>query len=124
VRPMARETNRPQIQTLACPYEKCQLYAQKDQIRLLRCSACCGGFSERKNTALFDTKICEQKAVSVTERLSEGVSTKETSRLVGVSPEAVRRLRSNLGTTQERSMKPTSRTSRLPQYGWTNATGM
>lgn len=53
--------------------------------------------SERKNTALFGTKISEQKAVSVAEHLSEGVSTKGTSRLVGVSAEAIRRLRTNLG---------------------------
>jgi hypothetical protein len=52
---------------------------------------------ERKNTALFNTKIEEKKAISVAEHLSEGVSTKATSRLVGVSPEAVRRLRRNLG---------------------------
>lgn len=69
----------------------------KDQIRFLRCSACSREFSERRNTALFGTKIAEEKAISVAEHLSEGVSTKGTSRLVGVSPEAIRRLRSNLG---------------------------
>lgn len=107
---MENKKNRPQIQTLACPYEKCQLYAQKgasnltvrkvygqDRIRYLRCSACAREFSERKNTALFNTKIAEQKAISVACHLSEGVSTKGTSRLVGVSPEAIRRLRSNVG---------------------------
>lgn len=69
----------------------------KDQIRYLRCSACSREFSERKRTALFNTKIEESKAISVAEHLSEGVSTKGTSRLVGVSAEAVRRLRRNLG---------------------------
>jgi IS1 family transposase len=69
----------------------------KYHIRYLRCSACSGEFSERKNTALFGTKIPEEKAVSVAEHLAEGVSTKGTSRLVGVSPEAIRRLRTNLG---------------------------
>ncbi len=68
----------------------------KDRIRYLRCGACAREFSERKNTALFNTKIEQSKAVSAAEHLSEGVSTKATSRLVGVSPEAVRRLRRNL----------------------------
>lgn len=69
----------------------------KDHIRYLRCRECAREFSERKNTALFGTKIKESKAISVAEHLAEGVSTKGTSRLVGVSPEAIRRLRNNIG---------------------------
>jgi IS1 family transposase len=69
----------------------------KDRIRYLRCRACSREFSERKGTALFNTKIEEKKAISVAEHLAEGVSTKGTSRLVGVSPEAIRRLRRSLG---------------------------
>jgi len=107
---MEKQKHRPRIETLACPYPDCHLYAQKgagnltvrkvygkDQIRYLRCSACAREFSERKGTALFNTKITERKAISVAEHLAEGVSTKGTSRLVGVSPEAIRRLRSNMG---------------------------
>jgi IS1 family transposase/transposase-like protein len=107
---MEKTNHRPRMETLACPYEDCHLYAQKgvgnltvrkvygkDQIHYLRCSACSREFSERKRTALFNTKIEESKAISVAEHLAEGVSTKGTSRLVGVSPEAVRRLRRNLG---------------------------
>ena len=107
---MEKTNHRPQIQTLACPYQDCQLYAQKgaanltvrkvygkDRIRYLRCSTCSREFSERKRTALFNTKIEQKKAMCVAEHLAEGVSTKGTSRLVGVSPEAVRRLRRNLG---------------------------
>ena len=98
------------METLACPYEDCHLYAQKgvrnltvrkvygkDQIHYLRCSACSREFSERKRTALFNTKIEETKAISVAEHLAEGLSTKGTSRLVGVSVEAIRRLRRSLG---------------------------
>lgn len=107
---MQREIHRPQIETLACPYPDCQLYASKgagnlyvrkvygkDHIRYLRCSGCAREFSERRGTALFNTKITEDRAVSVAEHLAEGVSTKGTSRLVGVSPEAIRRLRTNIG---------------------------
>src|SRR5829696_4461556 len=107
---MENKNHRPQIETLACPYPDCQLYAEKgaenlfvrkvygkDRIRYLRCRACSREFSERKNTALFNSKIEESKAISVAEHLAEGVSTKGTSRLVGVSPEAIRRLRRSLG---------------------------
>ena len=107
---MEKAQHRPPIETLACPYEDCHLYSRKgagnltvrkvygkERIRYLRCRACSREFSERKNTALFNSKIEESKAISVAEHLSEGVSMKGTSRLVGVSPEVVRRLRRNLG---------------------------
>jgi transposase-like protein len=51
----------------------------------------------QEHRALQNSKIEESKAISVAEHLSEGVSMKGTSRLVGVSPEVVRRLRRNLG---------------------------
>src|SRR5215207_2529513 len=95
---MEKAQHRPRIETLACPYEDCHLYSQKaagnltvrkvyskERIRYLRCRACSREFSERKGTALFNTKVAEKKADSVAEHLAEGVSTKGTSRLVGVS---------------------------------------
>jgi IS1 family transposase len=107
---MEKEKLRPLLETLACPYSDCHLYAEKgarnllirkvygkDRIRYLRCRACSREFSERKGTALFNTKIEEKKAISVAEHLAEGLSTKATSRLLGASAEAVRRLRRNLG---------------------------
>ncbi len=95
----------------------------KDRIRYLRCGACSREFSERKNTALFNTKIEEKKAISVAEHLAEGISTKGTSRLVGVSAEALRRLRRNLGDhSREFSTKIGSRTSRLHRCSWMSAT--
>jgi hypothetical protein len=63
----------------------------------LRCSACQEEFSERKNTALWNCKIAEEKAVSVTEHLSEGNSIKGTARLVRVDPSTVRRLNKRAG---------------------------
>jgi hypothetical protein len=133
---MENECHRPQIQTLACPYTDCHLYAMKgannltlrklygkDRIRYLRCSTCSREFSERKNTALFNTKIEEKKAISVAEHLAEGISTKGTSRLVGVSAEAVRRLKEGtLGITQGSSTKIGSRTSKLHRCRWMSAT--
>jgi IS1 family transposase/transposase-like protein len=107
---MEKTQHRPPIETLACPYTDCHLYSKKgatnltvrkvygkDRIRYLRCRSCSREFSERKNTALFNCKIEEKKAISVAEHFAEGLSTKGTSRLVGVSSQAIRRLRRSLG---------------------------
>jgi transposase-like protein len=56
-----------------------------------------GVLRAQENTALFNCKIEEKKAISVAEHLAEGLSTKGTSRLVGVSAQAIRRLRRSLG---------------------------
>ena len=108
---MENKKNRPPVETLACPYPECQLsldakkgaanlYVRKvygkDYIRYLRSRECTREFSERKNMALFATKIEQSKAISVAEHLAEGVSTKRASPLVGVSPEAIWRLRTNI----------------------------
>lgn len=69
----------------------------KDHIRYLRCRTCQEEFSERKNTALWNTKIREAKAVSIAEHLSEGNSIKGTSRWLRVDPETVRRLNKRSG---------------------------
>jgi len=72
---MNTQTNpRPQLETLACVNEACELYRQagqhnltvrktygKDGIRYLRCGACGAAFSERKHTALWNTKVTEEK---------------------------------------------------------------
>jgi IS1 family transposase len=68
-----------------------------DRIRYLRCRACRAEFSERKQTALWNTKVCEAKAVAVGEHLAEGCSLKGTARLVKVDPSTVRRLNQRLG---------------------------
>jgi IS1 family transposase len=54
-------------------------------------------FSERKNTALWNSKIGEERAIAVAEHLSEGCSIKGTARLVKVDPSTVRRLNGRLG---------------------------
>ena len=97
--------NRPDIDTLACVNAECQLFNQagtgnlvvrkvygKDGIRLIRCRACTEEFSERRGTALFNTKISEERAESVIEHLDEGCSVRGTARLVKVSKDAVARL--------------------------------
>ena len=105
------EITRPPLGSLACINPECKLYGQAgqsnlsirkvygkhDRIRYLRCNACQEEFSERKNTALWNCKIAEEQAVSVTEHLSEGNSIKGTARLVRVDPSTVRRLNKRAG---------------------------
>lgn len=101
---------RPPLESLACVNPDCDLYGQKgghhlktrkvygrDNIRYLRCCCCQDEFSERKNTALWNSKITEKKAVSVAEHLAEGCSLKSTARLVKVDPSTVRRLNRRVG---------------------------
>jgi hypothetical protein len=66
---------RPPLASLACINPECELYGQSDQdnlivrkiygkydaIRYLRCRRCREEFSERKNTALWNSKIPEKK---------------------------------------------------------------
>ena len=106
--------SRPALETLACVNERCALYGQKEQdnltvrktygkdrIRYLRCRCCGAEFSERKRTALWNTKVCEEKAVAVAEHLAEGCSLKATARLAKVHPSVVRRLNEKAGLHAE-----------------------
>jgi IS1 family transposase len=69
----------------------------QDRIRYLRGRTCGAEFSERKRTALWNTKIREAKAVAVGEHLAEGCALKGTARLVRVNASTVRRLNQRLG---------------------------
>jgi len=101
---------RPPLESLACVTPDCDLYGQKgadnltirktygrDHIRYLRCRCCQEEFSERKNTALWNSKIPEAKAVSIAEHLAEGCHIKSTARLVKVDPSTVRRMNRKAG---------------------------
>jgi IS1 family transposase/transposase-like protein len=94
---------------------RCELYGQTgqdnltvrkvygaDRIRYLRCRVCRAEFSERKQTALWNTKVPEAKAVAVSEHLAEGCSLKGTARLVKVDASTVRRLNQRLGEHGQR----------------------
>ena len=105
------EITRLPLESLACVVPRCKLYGQPgqgnlsvrkiygkhDKIRFLRCNECQEEFSERKNTALWNCKIPEEKAISVAEHLSEGNSIKGTARLVRVDESTVRRLNKRAG---------------------------
>jgi hypothetical protein len=73
----------------------------KDEIRYLHCRTCGVEFSERKQTAFWNTKVREAKARRkrhrVGEHLAEGCSLKGTARMVQVDPSTIRRLNQRLG---------------------------
>ena len=71
--------------SLACVNPECELYGQKgqgnlkirkmygpDSIKYLQCCLCRQEFSERKGTALWNSKIPETKAMDVAKHLGEG----------------------------------------------------
>ena len=59
------------------------------QRRLLYCRSCKARFSERKGTALFDTRLPPDKVLDVLRHLAEGVGVRKTSRLTGVNKDTV-----------------------------------
>jgi IS1 family transposase len=105
---------RPPLGTLACVNERCDLYGQKgqnnltvrkiygkDAIRYLRSRNCGAEFSERKATALWNTKVAEDKARTVAEHLAEGCSLSCTARLAKANVSVVRRLNRKLGAHED-----------------------
>ena len=96
---------RPDLDTLACVKAACPRFRQTgqsnlvirkvyghDAIRLLRCCTCGEEFSERRGTALFNTKVPEAKAVEVIDHLTDGWSVRSTARLPTVCKETGARL--------------------------------
>jgi transposase-like protein len=73
-----------------------------DRIRLLRCRTCGEEFSERRGTALFNTKLPEATAEDVINHLGAGCSVRATARLVQVAKETVARLLRVTGRHAER----------------------
>ena len=106
---------RPDLDTLACVNPEChqfrltgqgnltirKVYGQ-DSIRLLRCRICGEEFSERRGTALFNTKITETKAEDVIDHLGEGCGVRATARLSKVAKDTVARLLRMAGRHAER----------------------
>ena len=106
---------RPDLATLACVNPACQLFRQSGQgnlvvrqryghetLRLLRCRSRWEAFSERRGTALCNTKMSAAKAVEVIEHLAEGCSVRSTARLVQGCKATVARLLRVVGRHAER----------------------
>ena len=62
-----------------------------NKTRVLRCRTCKARFSERKGTPLYDARLPADRVVSVLAHVAEGVGTRKTARLVGVSKDTVTR---------------------------------
>src|SRR5262245_6261303 len=106
---------RPDLDTLACVNPAChqcqhtgqanlpvrQVYGH-DRIRLLRCRTCGEECSERRGTALFNTKSPEEPAASVINHLGEGCGGRATARLGHGAKETVARLLRTAGRHAER----------------------
>ena len=61
------------------------------QIRMVYCRTCKRSYSERKGTALERSQLPADKAICVLQHLREGVGIRATSRLTGVSRDAISR---------------------------------
>jgi len=96
---------RPDLDTLACVNAECPRFRQagrdhlvirkvdgREAIRLLRCRTCGEAFSERRGTALFNTKVPEAKAIEVIDHLTDGCGVRSTSGLTKVCKATVARL--------------------------------
>ena len=118
--PMSK-TERPPLSSLACVTPDCDHYGKsgagnltvrkiygKDQIRYLRCRCCGEEFSERKNTALWNSKIPEHRAIEVSRQLAEGTSLKGTARLTRTHRDTVRRLLRKVGHHAEQFHEQTA----------------
>jgi hypothetical protein len=101
---------RPQLGTLAGVNERCELYGPagannltvrktygKEGIRSLRCRGWGAEFSARKHTGLWNTKVSEEKAVSVAEHWAEGCSLSATAGLARGHPSGVTGLNRKVG---------------------------
>ena len=66
--------------------------SKKQGIRMLYCRSCKTYFSERKGTALEDSRLPQEKAESVLEHVQEGCGVRQTARLVKVDKNTVSRL--------------------------------
>ena len=70
----------------------CGHFGKDNRIRLLYCRTCKARFSERKGTPLFNTKLSDEKSLSLLDHLREGCGVRLTRRLVGVHRDTVTRL--------------------------------
>src|SRR5262245_17207254 len=67
------------------------------RIRMVYCRTCKRSYSERKGTALERCQLPADKAVCVLDHLREGCGIRATSRLTGVSRDAISRLLAKAG---------------------------
>ena len=67
----------------------CDRIGKDKQYRLLYCRTCKARFSERKGTVFFNSRMPQEKVVSILAHVQEGVGMRKTGRLVGVKEDTV-----------------------------------
>lgn len=94
------------LHEFSCQNENCEYFCKEGllnitqrgwcgktkEIRLLRCSKCGARFSERKGTALSDSRIPVAKSTEALRLLDENISIRQTARLTGLDKNTVSRL--------------------------------
>jgi LacI family transcriptional regulator len=76
-------------------------YGPQKSLRLLRCATCKSRFSERKGTPYFDARLPPEKVTAVLAHVAEGIGTRKTARLTGVSKDTVTRYTRRAGDHAE-----------------------
>ena len=70
---------------------------REKKIRMVYCRTCKKSFSERKGTALERSQLPPDKVVAILDHLREGCGLRATSRLTGVSRDAISRTLAKAG---------------------------
>jgi len=70
--------------------------------RLLWCRTCDERFSERRGTIFFDSRLPEDKVLSIIEHVNEGCGMRKTGRLLNVTPNTVCRYTKMAGEHSEK----------------------
>ena len=105
------EPSSPPIERFFCHNSACPDHAKRGhgnlyfrgwsgrdkRIRMVYCRTCKKSYSQRKGTALERSQLPTDKAVSVLDHLREGCGVRATSRLTGVSRDAIARHRAKAG---------------------------
>lgn len=69
----------------------CGWSGKSQMIRMIYCQTCKKQFSERKGTVFWESRLTQEKALSILDHIREGCGTRATSRLVHVSKDTVTR---------------------------------
>jgi LacI family transcriptional regulator len=69
----------------------CGWSGEGKRIRMIYCRTCKARFSERKGTVLSQSRLADEKAVSLLEHIRDGCGTRATARLLGVDKNTVTR---------------------------------
>jgi len=90
------------LDKFCCPNKECPQYGirgaknisirdiyGKNNTRLLWCRTCDKRFSERQGTIFFDSRLPEEKVISIIEHVNEGVGMRKTGRLLNVKADTV-----------------------------------